>query len=866
MSNGDPLLRLLKVLAAYWRKRFTVTAPALRKRGFMPLRRLRDEIKHWDSHRDDAEEHGERIADIIAFRKLARRCEGSRDVGGQLFVALLRGIGLETRMVANLQPAGIGWSKSEEADEKRLVKDKKTDGNAQAVAEGETIKTPAKTLKSRQSKNEEPQRKSTRGNKNEPIKLDDSESPLSEPPSDDDPTSIRDEADDSDASLIDVTSIAPKKKVVKRYDRDLAFPTYWTEVCSPISNKWIPVDPIVLATIASNDDLLQTFEPRGKKAESAKQVICYVIGFSADGTAKDVTVRYLKKHQFPGKTKGVRMPAERVPIYNKRGKVKKYEDYDWFRTVMSIYDRPQPKRTVADDLEEQTDLKPFKAAEKEKEVDKESLQFYKHSAEFVLEQHLRREEALLPRAQPVKTFTTGKGDKSKDYPVYRRSDVAVCKTVESWHKEGRAVRVGEHPMKHVPVRAVTLIRKREMEEHLKEHGEKLQQGLYSWDQTDWIIPPPIENGVIPKNAFGNMDVYVPTMVPKGGVHLPLKGSAKICRKLGIDYAEACTGFEFGKQRAVPVLTGVVVAEEHEILVRDAWKEEQQEIKRKEDTKRTATALHWWRKMVMGMRIIQRMQAEYDQASGDPDEINPFARKAKTEERDSTAGNFDDEAGAGGFFRPGHNEEEVPQRKPDAIGKQDDTGQGGGFFAESEDEVQADDAGGGFLVEDAPDDEILNAQDRVFVGTVASAPVSLQALHQRTTESDHGEQHDTKADKGRSTKNSKPKDTRPPVKRGSERVMAPDSSDFEMSDADATPPVPSSPQVVVTRRGGRAPPVSRPSRGRATKRAAKKTTPIESQYFVTKKGAVDDEDDDEGDVSEPEVSKPTRTTARTRSKK
>jgi xeroderma pigmentosum group C-complementing protein len=322
----------------------------------------------------------------------------------------------------------------------------------------------------------------------------------------------------------------------------------------------------------------------------------------------------------------------------------------------------------------------------------------------VLEQHLRREEALVPGAEPVRTFTAGKGDKAKEYPVYLREDVATCKTVESWHKEGRAIKEGEQPMKHVPMRAVTIVRKREMEDALRETGEKLQQGLYAIDQTDWIIPPPLVNGVIPKNAYGNMDVYVPTMVPKGAVHLPLKGSAKLCKRLQIDFAEACTGFEFGKQRAVPVLTGVVVAKENEGIVRDAWRVEQAEQKRKEDTKRTALALQWWRKMLFGLRIVQRMERDYADAGGEGEEINPFVNKAVREGRHKAAHDDTpaDEEMAGGFFRPGHEEEEVPQN---SYYKRADHG-GGGFFAEGEepDETDHDHGGGGFLVEEGGDDQ------------------------------------------------------------------------------------------------------------------------------------------------------------------
>ena len=62
---------------------------------------------------------------------------------------------------------------------------------------------------------------------------------------------------------------------------------------------------------------------------------------------------------------------------------------------------------------------------------------------------------------------------------------------------------------------------------------------------------------MPKNDFGNIDLYVPTMLPAGAAHIPceyrnrrlvssrmfscsfiVKGTAKIARQLGFDYAEA----------------------------------------------------------------------------------------------------------------------------------------------------------------------------------------------------------------------------------------------------------------------------------------------------------------------------------------
>ena len=582
------------------------------------------------------------------------------------------------------------------------------------------------------------------------------------------------------------------------------------------------------------------------------------------------------------------MPAEKVPIYNRKGKVKRYEDYDWFRTVMSVYDRPERKRTLADELEDQGDLKPFKAVKGAKVVEKESLQGYKQSADFVLELHLRREEALKPGAKVVKTFSAGKGDKAVDHDVYLREDIVVCKTVESWHKEGRAIRTGEQPLKYVPVRAVTLVRKREIEDAQRETGEKLKQGLYSVAQTDWIIPPPIENGVIPRNAFGNMDVYVPTMVPRGAIHLPLKGTAKLCRKLQIDYAEACTGFEFGAQRAVPILTGVVVARENEHLVRDAWRAEQAEQKRKEDTKRTATALHWWRKMLLSLRVLERMRVEYKDAGGKEEEINPFVAKARREGRDqagrprAVAGSADAGDSAGGFL-PDDYEDEAPPSNRDLGAEQEDH-TGGFLVEETADGLEA--GGGGFLVDGDEPDERMPQKHIV--------PKSLQSMHRTDADelsaSDDVVEATVKKPTPRTNKASNARLPKPKaaIKRSRKTVSSDDNDESSLSDLDissadevndsatvpgsatetTTPSVSagqskmrsSSPQVVVT-------PLPSSVGGRGRRSAVKKATPVRSPYFDHGNADVDgDEQDEEDEDDDEEVVKPRRTTARTKGRR
>ena len=689
MSHGDPLFRLLKILVNFWKQRFRITAPGLRKMGYMSLQRLDDEIKRFGKESDNIERHGERVEDLKEFRECARKLEGSRDVGAQLFTALLRGLGLEARMVASLQPVGFGWNKNEDAAQRkekksRTAADKFDDSGDEEDEEDAVVELPtpraSKTSAKAAAKGKKAAKKTTkrasRGNaKSSPITLSDSEAEIEE--------------EDDDDSVIDITPAKPRKLPSKPYDKDLLFPHYWTEVLSPVTNTFTPVDAVVLNVIATNVDLLGKFETRGQKAEKTKQVTAYIIGHSADGTAKDVTIRYLKNHMLPGRTKGNRLPAEKMPIYNANGKVKRYEQYDWFKTVMSGYVRGTKKcpRDEIDDHEEATDLKAAQPLKKEVKEGEETLQYFKSSPDFVLERHLKREEALKPNAKHVKMFTVkGKGDtSSSEEKVFSRKDVVHCKSMETWHKEGREPKVGEIPRKRVPFRAATTNRKRELAEAEHASGEKMLQGLYSRDQTEWIIPPPIVNGVIPKNSFGNMDVYVPSMVPAGACHLPYRGTVRICKKLGIDYAEAVTGFEFGARMAIPVITGVVVAEENEEMVMEQWEKDEEEMVRKEDEKRRKKALGMWRGWLMKLRVVKRFRYEYGD-EGHEDVLNERGEDDKEIEGQAQVMEKNDEDMAGGFLPEGHHEEDAQEHHPSA------------FFPIAQEDDDEDDGGGGFIIE------------------------------------------------------------------------------------------------------------------------------------------------------------------------
>jgi xeroderma pigmentosum group C-complementing protein len=798
LSAGDPLLRLMTYLSAYWKSKFRITTPSLRKRGYLSPAALEAEINAWKDDIDHPGAFGERVENLEAFREKARKCEGSRDLGQQLFTALVRGLGIEARMVVSLQPVGFGWSQSEEGKPRNVAKIK----GAKPV-EGSTS-TNGKAKKDKESVD----------------------------------TDMDDSSDLS--SVISISSDEEERRAKKppkprKHGEELPYPTYWTEAISHLTHTPISVSPLPRTLVAtSGSPTLADFYARGAAADKARQVFAYLIAFSSDNTAKDVTTRYLPKHQWPGRTKGFRMPVEKIPIHNKRGKVKRWEEWDWFKSVMRSYARPHDKRQPWDEVEEEGDLVPAEPERKkhmDEEGGKETLAGYKNSAEYVLERHFRREEALKPGSKVIRQFVTGKGENEKSEPVYRRKDVVSCKTQESWHKEGREVRAGQQPLKLVPMRAVTVNRKREIEERERLlDGEKVKQGLYSKAQTDWIIPDPIVDGKIPRNAFGNIDVYVPTMVPKGSVHVPLKGTARICRKLNIDYAEACTGFEFGKQRAVPVLTGVVVAEENEDLLIDAWEVEEVEKQRKKRDKQEKFLLGLWRRFASGLKILARMKDEYGEDVELPAKEKVVVVGPRDEEEDEKKGKL--------------SEWEVFQNHTDFEGgfMRDESGpSGGGFTPERSRQADRDMAmAGGFLP--ASQNEPLHGDLTIDHGereeqsqtpiaeNAHRAPISLtQALQQPANEATHKDEH---------------------MEDGSDR----DPEDSDEEEEEEEPPKP-----VITRRKSTTTPASR-GRGRGTKMPTVSTRKRKSILLASS----DEEDgaaDDDGNATPPTRSTPKRRAAK-----
>ncbi|EKM51642.1 uncharacterized protein PHACADRAFT_177064 [Phanerochaete carnosa HHB-10118-sp] len=529
---------------------------------------------------DEEEDKGEVIRNEKSLMKHALMRKGSRDTSAQLFTALCRALGIPARLVVSLQSvpwqAKVGQPKpSPKKDKKKDTKGKQKatqDDDDEGDMEQVDIPTPGKAFL---------------GNGQ---RLDGSSTPAgSDKGKQKAPPVIN--LRKSKGRKLGSAPIKPPKKRDRTPDPTRSAPVFWTEVFSRADAKWLPVDPVrgYVNKRGAFDPSLPINSPQGTRVENR---MVYVVAFEEDGYSRDVTPRYAKEY------------GAKVTKMQQGGKGKK----EWWESVMRIITRPF--RLNRDDLEDE-ELQTNQLTEKMPET----MAGFKNHPLYVLERHLRRDEVVYPLVEL---------GKFRGESVYPRANVLALKAAENWMRQGRKVREGCQPMKWVKQNAVTVNKRRAVEMALAERdrlpiagegegfsSEKdIMQGLYAQSQTELYVPDPVVDGKIPKNDFGNIDLYVPTMLPAGAAYIPHKGAAKVALQLGFDHAEAVTGFEFKKRRAFPVITGIVVAAENEQAVLEAYWEAEQEAEKKRRTKEQEQVIKRWQRLIQGLRVRQRVQEQY----------------------------------------------------------------------------------------------------------------------------------------------------------------------------------------------------------------------------------------------------------------
>ncbi|XP_052516159.1 DNA repair protein complementing XP-C cells isoform X3 [Budorcas taxicolor] len=335
----------------------------------------------------------------------------------------------------------------------------------------------------------------------------------------------------------------------------------WLEVFLEREEKWVCVD-CVHGVVGQPLTCYQY----------ATKPVTYVVGIDGTGCVRDVTQRY--------------DPAWLTATRKSR------VDAAWWAETLRPYRSPLVDREQREDQE-------FQAKHLDQPLPT-VIGTYKNHPLYALKRHLLKFEAIYPETAAILGYCRGEA-------VYSRDCVHTLHSRDTWLKQARVVRLGEVPYKMVKGYSNRARRARQAEPQLHDYNDL---GLFGRWQTEEYQPPVAVDGKVPRNEFGNVYLFLPSMMPVGCVQLNLPNLHRVARKLNIDCAQAVTGFDFHKGYCHPITDGYVVCEEYRDALLTAWENEQALIEKKEKEKREKRALGNWKLLVKGLLIRERLKLRY----------------------------------------------------------------------------------------------------------------------------------------------------------------------------------------------------------------------------------------------------------------
>ena len=252
-----------------------------------------------------------------------------------------------------------------------------------------------------------------------------------------------------------------------------------------------------------------------------------------------------------------------------------------------------------------------------------TLSGYKSHPDYVLncDGHMKSNEVILPNARPIGLF--------KGHTIYRRSDVSLALSRKNWRKQYMRDVLVECVNEPVFMQTRTDRRgkeaggERNKERRQATATEQFDVALYGVWQTKPLIIPAVQNGVIPVNKYGNVEVwdYQESLIPCGARLLQSKEcnisvAQRLCADWNFPCAPAVVGFERlnasagGSVQARAVLGGIVVLVEHYDKIREGASDLAEKDHEEEAHRREAYNVKMWEMLVRHVLSRNRLKVMY----------------------------------------------------------------------------------------------------------------------------------------------------------------------------------------------------------------------------------------------------------------
>ncbi|CAO3663361.1 unnamed protein product [Umbelopsis ramanniana] len=307
-THGSDIKKCVRAISSWWRSYFNVTSPGIATHSYEKFEALDENIRSLlfsNLSLMPAEKKAilasfcgeEFIMNSEDFIKCLVSKQGSRDMSAELFVAILRSVGIDARLVCSLQPISyrVAAERTSESRKKKSL-DKSKQKDTIAPSNTEEAKAPLKF----------------------PFR---SPAPRLSPP-----------PEDSSSKKKDTNPLtSPTSKP----------PTVWAEIYDDQSSRWIPIDPI-----RGFIDEAKVMEP---SVSSKNNILSYVIAYHSDcDGCIDVTRRYTSNWEKTNRLRGRELSKSEKEI----GRRPWWDDF--YETIRrrKLGDRERHEETEFESLDE----------------------------------------------------------------------------------------------------------------------------------------------------------------------------------------------------------------------------------------------------------------------------------------------------------------------------------------------------------------------------------------------------------------------------------------------------------------------------------------------------------------------------------
>lgn len=343
----------------------------------------------------------------------------------------------------------------------------------------------------------------------------------------------------------------PEKKGITFYEGNSGYAASrsWIEV--KMSDSWVTVY-LPSQSVGSIEEV----------EKHSSNPLVYVVGIDGCGKLKDLTPKYA--FEWCTKNRKCRIPGS------------------WWSDTLQPY--------LIDDEEEDGEIRNLLL---ERPMPTNVSDFKDHPL-YALKRHLLKFEAIYPEESQILGYCHRE-------PIYARECVHTLHTRETWLKQGRVVKQGEEAYMSVKARP--------------KRGQKADEDrkvdVFGHWQTQVYTPPPVIDGKIQRNEYGNVELFQPSMLPKGACHIQLHGIHRIAKLLDIDFAPAMMGWDFSSGYCHPVIDGIVTAIENKSVLISAWEQQQHDNRMKQQEKREKKIYERWRLLIRGVLLKERVQKRFE---------------------------------------------------------------------------------------------------------------------------------------------------------------------------------------------------------------------------------------------------------------